>query len=55
MPATKLMVVSELADSDPQKVVTEEFVKLYTEKGYDRQFPSNTHSGYAWACYHDGS
>lgn len=48
MPATKLMVVSELADSDPQKAVIQEFVKLYTEKGYDKQFPINTHSGYAW-------
>lgn len=48
MPATKLMVVNELADSDPQKVVIQEFVKLYTEKGYDKQFPINTHSGYAW-------
>ena len=48
MPATKLMVVEELADSDPQKPVIEEFVKLYKEKGYDKQFPINTHSGYAW-------
>jgi branched-chain amino acid transport system substrate-binding protein len=28
--------------------VIQEFVKLYTEKGYDKQFPINTHSGYAW-------
>jgi branched-chain amino acid transport system substrate-binding protein len=48
MPATKLMIVNELPDSDPQKEVIEEFVKLYTEKGYDKQFPINTHSGYAW-------
>jgi branched-chain amino acid transport system substrate-binding protein len=48
MPATKLMVVDELDDSDPQKLVIEEFVKLYKEKGYDKQFPINTHSGYAW-------
>ena len=48
MPATKLMIVDELPDSDPQKAVIQEFVKLYTEKGYDEQFPINTHSGYAW-------
>lgn len=48
MPATKLMVVEELPASDPQQQVIREFVKLYKEKGYDRQFPINTHSGYAW-------
>jgi branched-chain amino acid transport system substrate-binding protein len=48
MPATKLMVVDELADSDPQKPVIQEFIKLYRAKGYDKQFPINTHSGYAW-------
>jgi branched-chain amino acid transport system substrate-binding protein len=49
MPSTKLMVASELADSDPQKPVIQEFIKLYTEVyKYDRQFPINTHSGYAW-------
>ena len=48
MPATKLMVVDELPDTDPQKAVIQEFVKLYTEKGFDKQFPINTHSGYAW-------
>ncbi len=48
MPATKLMVADELSDSDPQKPVIQEFVKLYKEKGYDKQFPINTHSGYAW-------
>jgi branched-chain amino acid transport system substrate-binding protein len=49
MPATKLMVVDALPDSDPQKPVIQEFVRLYTkEYGYDRQFPINTHSGYAW-------
>lgn len=48
MPATKLMIVNELPDSDPQKAVIQEFVKLYTDKGYDKQFPINTHSGYAW-------
>jgi branched-chain amino acid transport system substrate-binding protein len=48
MPATKLMAVGELADNDPQKKVIQEFVKLYKESGYDKQFPINTHSGYAW-------
>ncbi|WP_319522261.1 ABC transporter substrate-binding protein [uncultured Desulfosarcina sp.] len=49
MPATKLMVVDALPDSDPQKPVIQEFVRLYTEKyHYDKQFPINTHSGYAW-------
>jgi branched-chain amino acid transport system substrate-binding protein len=48
MPATKLMVADALPDSDPQKAVIQEFIKLYKEKGYDKQFPINTHSGYAW-------
>lgn len=48
MPSTKLMVADALPDSDPQKAVIGEFIKLYKEKGYDKQFPINTHSGYAW-------
>ena len=49
MPATKLMVAGELPDSDPQKAVIQEFIKLYTDVyKYDQQFPINTHSGYAW-------
>ena len=48
MPSTKLMVVDELDDNDPQKAVIKEFIRLYVEKGYDKQFPINTHSGYAW-------
>jgi len=49
MPSTKLMVAAELQDSDPQKPVIQEFVKLYSEVyNYDKQFPINTHSGYAW-------
>ena len=49
MPATKLMVAGELPDSDPQKPVIAEFVRLYSDVyHYDRQFPINTHSGYAW-------
>ena len=48
MPATKLLVADELPDTDSQKPIIQEFIKLYTDKGYDRQFPINTHSGYAW-------
>ena len=48
MPSTKLLVADELPDSDPQKAVIQEFIHLYTEKGYAKQFPINTHSGYAW-------
>ena len=49
MPSTKLMVASQLPDSDPQKKVILEFIRLYREVyQYDRQFPINTHSGYAW-------
>jgi branched-chain amino acid transport system substrate-binding protein len=49
MPSTKLMVANQLSDSDPQKKVISEFVHLYKDiYHYDRQFPINTHSGYAW-------
>jgi branched-chain amino acid transport system substrate-binding protein len=49
MPATKLMVAGALPDSDPQKPVITEFIRLYTQEyGFDKQFPINTHSGYAW-------
>ncbi|PLX83898.1 MAG: ABC transporter substrate-binding protein [Desulfuromonas sp.] len=48
MPATKLMVADQLPASDPQKPVIQEFIKMYKAKGYDKQFPINTHSGYAW-------
>lgn len=48
MPATKLMVADELSDTDPQKKVIQEFIRLYKEAGLDKQFPINTHSGYAW-------
>ena len=49
MPATKLMVADTLPGSDPQKPVIKEFVRLYTDVyHYDKQFPINTHSGYAW-------
>ena len=49
MPATKLMVpVSDLAADDPQKPVIEQFKKMYSEAGLDKEYPLNTHSGYAW-------
>jgi len=38
MPSTKLMAYNQLSDSDPQKAVYD----------FDKQFPINTHSGYAW-------
>lgn len=49
MPATKLMVVDQLPDDDPQKGVIKEFIRLYKDVyHYDKDFPINTHSGYAW-------
>jgi branched-chain amino acid transport system substrate-binding protein len=49
MPATKLMVANELADNDPQKKVIKDFIHLYKDVyHYDKEFPINTHSGYAW-------
>ena len=49
MPSTKLMVVDQLPDTDPQKAVIKEFVTLYKDVyHYDQQYPINTHSGYAW-------
>ncbi|QJA05985.1 ABC transporter substrate-binding protein [Thermosulfurimonas marina] len=49
MPSTKLMAWEQLPDSDPQKPVIAHFVHLYREVyHYDREFPINTHSGYAW-------
>ena len=49
MPSTKLMVASQLLDTDPQKKVIQEFIHLYQDVfHYDKQFPINTHSGYAW-------
>jgi branched-chain amino acid transport system substrate-binding protein len=49
MPSTKLMVASQLPNSDPQKKVILEFIRLYKDVfHYDKQFPINTHSGYAW-------
>lgn len=49
MPSTKLMAADQLPDADPQKTTINEFVRLYNEVyDYDKQFPINTHSGYAW-------
>ncbi len=49
MPSTKVMVVDQLPDSDPQKAVIKEFIRLYKDVyKYDKQYPINTHSGYAW-------
>jgi branched-chain amino acid transport system substrate-binding protein len=49
MPATKLMVASALPNSDPQKKVIAEFIHLYSDVyKHDKEFPINTHSGYAW-------
>ena len=49
MPSTKLMVADQLSDSDPQKTVIQEFIRLYKDVyQFDRQYPINTHSGYAW-------
>ena len=49
MPSTKLMVANQLPNSDPQKKVILDFIRLYKDVyKYDQQFPINTHSGYAW-------
>lgn len=49
MPSTKVMVVDQLPDSDPQKAVIREFIRLYKDEyHFDKQYPINTHSGYAW-------
>jgi branched-chain amino acid transport system substrate-binding protein len=49
MPATKLMLGDSLPSSDPQKKVITEFFHLYRDVSkYDKEFPINTHSGYAW-------
>jgi branched-chain amino acid transport system substrate-binding protein len=49
MPATKLMVADALPASDPQIKVITEFIRLYRDVyKHDKEFPINTHSGYAW-------
>jgi branched-chain amino acid transport system substrate-binding protein len=49
MPSTKLMVAADVPDTDAQKKVIQNFIHLYTDVYHlDKQFPINTHSGYAW-------
>src|SRR5208337_1904049 len=49
MPSTKLMAWEQLPDNDPQKKVIKDFVHLYNDVyNYNKEFPINTHSGYAW-------
>lgn len=49
MPSTKLMAWEQLPDNDPQKKVIKEFVHLYNDVyHHNKEFPINTHSGYAW-------
>ncbi|SFM82083.1 ABC transporter substrate-binding protein [Thermodesulforhabdus norvegica] len=49
MPSTRLMVADQLPDTDPQKPVVKEFMRLYEEEyNFDEKYPINTHSGYAW-------
>ncbi len=49
MPSTKLMVHDQLSGTDPQKAVIDDFIRYYTDIfQYDREYPINTHSGYAW-------
>jgi branched-chain amino acid transport system substrate-binding protein len=49
MPSTRLMAWEQLPDTDPQKKVIKDFVNLYNDVNkIDKQFPLNTHSGYAW-------
>ncbi len=49
MPSTKLMAAAQLPDNDPQKQVIQNFIHLYNDVYHlDKQFPINTHSGYAW-------
>ena len=49
MPSTKLMAAEQLPDDDPQKAVVMEFIRLYKDVyQFERQYPMNTHTGYAW-------
>lgn len=48
MPGTKIMIPGELSNSDPQKALITKFLAEYARRGLDRQFPINTHSGYAY-------
>ncbi|HDQ40073.1 MAG TPA: ABC transporter substrate-binding protein [Desulfonatronum sp.] len=49
MPSTKLMAADQLPENDPQKEIVQEFIRLYKDVyQVERQYPMNTHSGYAW-------
>jgi len=49
MPSTRLMAADQLPDTDPQKKVIQDFIRLYNDVyQFNKQFPINTHSGYAW-------
>ena len=48
MPATKLMTADSLPASDPQKEAIMDFVQRYRAAGLEKEYPLNTHSGYAW-------
>ena len=49
MPSTKLMAWEQLPEADPQKKVIKDFIHLYNDVyQINKQFPINTHSGYAW-------
>jgi branched-chain amino acid transport system substrate-binding protein len=49
MPSTKLMAADQLPKADPQRQLIADFVRLYNEVyDYEKQFPINAHSGYAW-------
>lgn len=47
MPGTKLMAPEALSEDDPQRPVIKQFLADYSAAGYDKEFPINTHSGYA--------
>ena len=42
------MAWEQLSDDDPQKKVIKELVHLYDVYHHNKEFPINTHSGYAW-------
>ena len=49
MPSTKLLVPEgEIDAADPQKPVIEQFLSMYKSAGLDKEYPINSHSGYAW-------
>ncbi len=49
MPASRLPVADQLPDNDPQKPVTQKFIRLYIDTCHlDRRFPLSTDSASAW-------